>query len=450
MRIDLVTLFPEWFHSPLDAALLGKAGKSGLVDIRAHNPRERASDRHHTVDDRPYGGGPGMVMMPDPLALTLRELASAPAPGGRRPRLLLTAANGRPFTQQMARELAKEDHLVIICGRYEGIDARLEALFALEPVSVGEAVLNGGEAAAMMMIEAVTRLIPGFMGKEASGDEESFSAGLLEYPHYTRPESYEGLEVPAVLRGGDHGRIAAWRRERSLAATLARRPEMLDAAPLTPVDIACLRALAPDEQPERLGRNLHIALLHHPVLLEKTDNRGKSGTTSLTNLDVHDIARCSRTYGLAGYHVVTPLADQRLLLDTLLTHWTTGAGGLANPDRAEALRLVRPATALDEVIDAVQTQAGQRPLVVGTSARVEGLRNNAPYAAYGLTAAHVREALRDAPVLLVLGTGQGLAPEALAACDAIMRPLRWLDTYNHLPVRGAAAVILDRILGDRH
>ena len=287
MRIDVVTLFPEWFASPLDAALLGKARSSGLVDIRLHNPRNLATDRHKSVDDRPYGGGPGMVMLADPLVRTLRGLTETPS---SRRRLLALSANGHTFTQAMARELADIDQLILVCGRYEGIDARVEQLLPLESVCVGEAVLNGGEAAALLIIEAVTRLAPGFMGKESSAEEESFSAGLLEYPHYTRPEIFEGLEVPPVLRGGDHARIARWRREQSLLTTCLRRPDMLDSAPLTAQDLGYLRRLPPADRGERLGRNLSIALLHHPVLLEKNENRiddrkkEKSGTSSFKSI----------------------------------------------------------------------------------------------------------------------------------------------------------------------
>ena len=433
MRIDLVSLFPEWFDSPLNTALFGKARASGLVDVHCHNPRDLTTDRHRTVDDRPYGGGPGMVLLADPLTRQLRALLQQ---GTRR--MLVMSASGRPLTQAMAAELATANQLVLVCGRYEGIDARLEQLFPLEPVSVGEAVLNGGEAAALMVIEAVTRLIPGFMGKEASGEDESFSDGLLEYPHYSRPDVYEGLEVPQVLRAGDHACIARWRREQSLATTWKRRPDMLDTAPLAAADFEYLRGLEP---PERLGRNLYVALVHHPVFLERAaPGRGKSGTTSLTNLDVHDIARCSRSYGVGAYFIVTPLADQQRLLQSLVDHWTTGAGGRSNPDRATALRLVRGVETVEAAIDGVASLTGQRPLVLGTSAQPEG----------GLAPAAVREHLRERPVLLILGTGHGLAPAALEQCDAVLRPIRWFDTYNHLPVRGAAAVILDRILGDRY
>lgn len=436
MRINLVSLFPEYFESPLKTALLGKAVESGLVGFQCLNPREKAEDAHRTVDDRPYGGGPGMVMMLEPLAKTLRGMEGGPG------RVLMLAASGRPFTQALARELATEEKITLICGRYEGIDARLSELFPIEPISVGQAVLNGGEAAAMMIVEAVTRLIPGFMGKEASGDEESFSHGLLEYPHYTRPEHFEFQDVPDVLRSGDHGKIAAWRKNASLLATLAQRPDMLDEAPLTGSDLAFLKAFVTSQGRERLGRNLHVALVHYPVVLEKSGIPKKAGATALTNLDIHDIARCSRTYGLGSFQVVTPLVEQKAILDTLLAHWTTGPGGRSNPDRAEALRLVQPADTIEVAVAQVTAQTGVAPLIIGTSARLE------EQGEVLLTPSVVREKLAERPVLLLLGTGQGLAPEALRECAGLLRPLRWLDAYNHLPVRGALAIMLDRLLGD--
>lgn len=442
MRITLVTLFPEWFESPLEAALLGRARAAGLVDVHLLNPRDRATDRHQTVDDRPYGGGPGMVMMLDPLVRTLRELGSAEAG-----RVIMLSASGRPLTQKLARELACEERLTLICGRYEGIDARLADLFPIEQVSVGESVLNGGEAAAMMLIESATRLIPGFMGKEASGDDESFSAGLLEYPHYTRPETFEAVSVPDILCSGDHGRIKQWRRQQSLLTTLRTRPDFLQEAPLTPEDMAFLREAteARDDggtldcaenigTQRRLGERLHCALVHFPVFLGDR----KTGATSLTNLDVHDIARCSRTYGLGSFTVVTPLKDQQTILETLVRHWTTGPGSVSNPDRAEAFRLVSLTDSVQEAVERVEARTGQRPVLLGTSARDNG----------SMTPGMVRDLLVERPVLLLFGTGHGMAPEILDACDGILRPLRWMESYNHLPVRGAVAITLDRVLGD--
>lgn len=427
-RFHVVTLFPEFFDSPLDAALLGRARASGLVSCDFLNPRDFSTDRHRHTDDRPYGGGPGMVMLGEPLAAALRAI---PSPG----RMLVMAPSGRPMTQAMARQWAEEDDITLICGRYEGLDHRLNGMFPLEPVSLGDVVLNGGETAALAVIEAVSRLVPGFMGREESGEEESFSAGLLEYPHYTRPEILEGRAVPEILLGGDHARIARWRRDESLALTLERRPDLLDAAPLTREDAATLAELPQ----ERLGRCLHLCLIHHPVMLEA----GRCGTSSLTSLDVHDMARLSCGYALGGFHVVTPLEEQLRLLRGIIRHWTDGPGGAGNPDRARALRLVRAAPSLDAAVADVMEITGARPRLVATSAAWPEDRHAPP----PMTCADVRAWCGDGPVLLCLGTARGLAPEVMARCDGRLRPIRF-GGDNHLSVRSAAAVLVDRILGD--
>ena len=427
MRFHLVTLFPEFFTSPLATGLMGRAREAGVVEVSFHDPRAFSEDRHHHVDDRPYGGGPGMVLQPGPVAAAVRQV---PRPG----RILFLTPGGRPFTQALARELAREEDLTLICGRYEGLDARLADILPLTPVCVGDAVLNGGETAALAVMEAVGRLVPGFMGKEASGEDESFSAGLLEYPHYTRPEVFEGLPVPDILRNGDHARIAAWRRAEALAATLRLRPDLLDTAPLDREDAAILARL-PRERP---GRNLSFCLLHYPVLLEGK----KCGASSLTNLDVHDIARISRSYGMGPFYVVTPLEDQLRLLGAILRHWQAAAGP-ARKDRGRALSLVRGVNTLEEAIGQASARAGGAPRLVATSAAWPEKKRAAP----PLTPAHVRGWLREGPVLLCLGTARGLAPEALARCDGRLRPLRFLGD-NHLSVRSAAAILADRILGD--
>lgn len=333
VRFHVVSLFPEFFDSPLSCGLMRKGRDAGLVDFDFVNPREFTTDAHRTVDDRPYGGGPGMVMLPEPLSQALESIEK---PG----RMVMLSPRGKPFDQRMAKELSAEENLTLICGRYEGIDERITEIFPIEEVSAGDFVLNGGEAAALCVMEAVSRLVPGFMGHVDSAEEESFGDGLLEYPHYTRPEEFRGVSTPEILLSGDHGRVADWRHKRRLVETWNRRPELLADACLLSGDIKFLRRLSAgaDDESVRpgLGRNLHVALVHHPVL----NKQGQTSAVSLTNLDIHDIARVSRSYGLGGYHIVTPLADQRDLAARLIGHWTQGRGSRAIPDRAEALGLV--------------------------------------------------------------------------------------------------------------
>lgn len=232
MRVDIVSIFPEYF-APLDLSLIGKARAAGTLDLHVHDLRTWTSDVHRTVDDTPYGGGPGMVMRPEPWGQALDALAT------ERARLVVPTPVGAPFTQSAAHELAEAEHLIFACGRYEGIDQRVldhaAARMPVSEVSLGDYVLFGGEVAVIVVLEAVTRLLPGVLGNADSLTEESYAAGLLEAPMYTKPAEWRGLDVPPILRSGDHGRIARWRREQSLLRTAARRPDLL--AALGPDDL---------------------------------------------------------------------------------------------------------------------------------------------------------------------------------------------------------------------
>jgi tRNA (guanine37-N1)-methyltransferase len=229
MKIDIISIFVDYFE-PLRLSLVGKAIENGIVDLRIHDLRNWTFDRHRTVDDAPYGGGAGMVMRPEPWGLALDAVTA----GQDDPRLLVLSPSGRPFDQSLAYELAEERHLIFACGRYEGIDARVVEDAArrlrVDELSIGDYVLSGGEVAAMVVIEAVVRLLPGVIGNPESLIEESYGAdneGLLEGPVYTKPSSWRGLDVPEVLLSGHHEKIAAWRREQALGRTQARRPDLL-------------------------------------------------------------------------------------------------------------------------------------------------------------------------------------------------------------------------------
>jgi tRNA (guanine37-N1)-methyltransferase len=232
MRVDVISIFPDYF-APLDLSLIGKARTTGLLDLTVHDLRTWTSDVHRTVDDSPYGGGPGMVMRPEPWSQAL----DAVGPGGT---LVVPSPVGTPFTQADAHELAALDHLIFACGRYEGIDQRVIDAAAdrmpVREVSLGDYVLFGGEVAVLVILEAVTRLLPGVLGNSESLTEESHAAGLLEAPVYTKPASWRGREVPEVLRSGDHGRIARWRRTESLLRTASRRPDLFAAYPADRLD----------------------------------------------------------------------------------------------------------------------------------------------------------------------------------------------------------------------
>ena len=232
MQIDILTLFPEMFEGPFSVGLFQKALARDLVKVELHNFREQTHDRHNSVDDYPYGGGAGMVLKPEPIFETVEALLKETPDGESPPPVVLLTPQGRVFNQQIAGELAEHRRLVLICGRYEGVDERVREHLATDEISIGDYVLGGGELAAMVVVDAVTRLIPGVVGSEESAADDSHSTGLLEYPQYTRPSQFRDWAVPEVLLSGNHARIAEWRRQQSIDRTRERRPEMLDRAGL--------------------------------------------------------------------------------------------------------------------------------------------------------------------------------------------------------------------------
>jgi tRNA (guanine37-N1)-methyltransferase len=273
MRFEIITIFPEFFSSIFENGILRRALAEGLVTVGVHDLRAFTHDRHRTVDDRPFGGGEGMVLKAEPLAEVLSSLGIGPKTERRAsnaaqaasapPRVVLLSAQGRPFTQAMARELAGVERVTLICGRYEGVDERVNELYCDQELSIGDYVLSGGELAAAVVVDAVMRLVPGVLGNEASGEFESFgvadaeivtaedgvprsqhgAGGLLDYPHYTRPAEFGGLRVPEALMNGDHAEIRRWRREQQLRKTLANRPDLLVGAALSKEDEKLLEGI---------------------------------------------------------------------------------------------------------------------------------------------------------------------------------------------------------------
>lgn len=245
LAIDVVTIFPGMIAAPVQDGIVGRAVEAGLVRIAAHDLRQHTDDRHRTADDSPFGGGPGMVMKAEPFFRAVDAIAAAPA---ERRAIVLLSPRGRPFTQDLAARYATLDRLVLLCGRYEGIDERVREGLGAEEVSVGDFVLTGGEVAALAVIEATVRLLPGALGDEGSAGADSFSDGILDFPHYTRPAVVRGRGVPEVLLSGDHGRIRRWRRKEALRATRERRPDLLEKARLSAEDASLLREIESEEK----------------------------------------------------------------------------------------------------------------------------------------------------------------------------------------------------------
>ena len=247
MRFDVFTLFPEVFGPYLDSSILLRARQNGLLDVRLYNIRDWTTDRHHTTDDMPYGGGGGMVMKPEPIFAAIETVLGIPPAC---PLILLTP-QGRVFTQRVAQELAQHAHLGLLCGRYEGVDERVRQHLVTDQISIGDYVLSGGELPALALIDALTRLIPGALGDPDGAADDSHATGLLEYPHYTRPSEFRGWSVPDILLSGDHGRVDRWRREQALLRTRQRRPDLLQKAPLSQADQEFLAELEEQEGQQR-------------------------------------------------------------------------------------------------------------------------------------------------------------------------------------------------------
>ena len=420
MKFTVVTILPELIEPALTAGVVGRAKQAGTIAVTCVNPRDFTTDKHRTVDDTPYGGGPGMVMKPEPL---LAAIAQA----GQGHRILLSPS-GVPLTQARVKALAQLDHLVLVCGRYEGVDQRVIDAAIDEELSIGDYVLSGGELGALVILDAVARYVPGVLGEAASVDDESFSAGLLEYPQYTRPVELDGRGVPPVLAGGNHAVIAAWRKLQAMQRTATRRPDLWKQFRMSKADA---KAFAP------LAARTHLALVHHPVV----DRAGTVITTALTNFDIHDLARSSMTYGLAALHLITPVTSQRDKAEHIARLWM---GDDQGEHRARALELVRTADAIDTVIASLTAEHGRAPTVVATSAKASSFPDLPRRHPLELVA---EAALDPAPMLILLGSGWGLADALIPSVSRVLTPIEGASDWNHLSVRSAGAVLLDRLFG---
>jgi tRNA (guanine37-N1)-methyltransferase len=428
MKFDILTIFPEFFESPFSFGLFKKGIEKNVIDIKTHDIREYSRDKHRTADDAPYGGGGGMLMKPEPIGEAVKRIKSRDS----KSLVILTSPGGELFSDETARELSTYDQLVIICGRYEGIDHRVRELYVDKEISIGDYVLSGGEYAAAVIADSVARFIPGFLGNELSPVKDSFSECLLEYPQYTRPETYEDRRIPEVLLSGNHREITEWRRKESIKRTYLMRPELLDRARLTTDDISLITDIKKSNRPKF---RVYIALVHYPVY----NNRLTIITTAFTNLDVHDISRAGTTYGIEKFYLVQPNREQQKLVERVLRHCTEGEGAEINKSRAEALEFVEIKDTLENAVLDIGRKEGTRPKIVVTDARH---RDN--MIGYG----ELREMMlndKGEPFLLVFGTGWGLAEEIMEIADFVLKPVSGYTDYNHLSVRSAAAIILDRL-----
>lgn len=428
MNISILTVFSELYDSFLKTSLVGRAQEKGIVSINATSffsyvaPKER-------IDAPTFGHGSGMVIRPDVLEKAITDKESQHGPAYK----IFFSPQGKKLDQALLRDLAvlfqEKKHIMFIPARYEGMDARIEQVYADQIISIGDFVLLGGDLPTMVLLEGLLRLLPGVVGKQDSIEQESFSGPFVDYPVYTAPVVWHGLEVPEVIRSGNHAAMNAWRTEQAVSHTVLGHFDWLRSRNLT------------DEQ-KKLSRTYiphhYVALQHGDVLIG--DDR-VLGTTSVTSIDIHDIARSSKTYGVESLFIVTPLVDQKRIVQTLLDFWQTGVGIDYNRHRHQAINMVQIQENLDGVIAAIEAKEGIKPVLVATSACNYGPDKTISFYDQEKVWALGR------PVLFIFGTGQGLSEELMERCDFVLMPLQGFSNFNHLSVRSAVAIILNQWMG---
>ncbi len=427
MNISILSVFPELYESFLNTSLIKRAQDQGLITCSRNSffsfvqPKER-------IDGPVFGHSSGMVIKPE---VVQRAIAEREKQAGKAFKIFFSPHGKKidqPLLGTLAAMMQNIDHLMLVAGRYEGMDARIEEEYADLILSVGDFVVMGGDIPAMLFLEGLLRLLPGVVGKKESIEHESFSGPFLDYPSYTTPVVWEKREVPAVLRSGNHAAIEQWQEQTAAQKTV-----------LTHFD--WLKSHAMNEDQKQLAHSCipshYIALLHDEIVLP----HNIVGTTSVTSMDIHDIARSAKTYGLKNYSIVTPLIDQQKIVRTLLDFWQEGHGIDYNKQRHEAIKSVTLCSTLDEVIAFIEEQEGKKPLLISTSARSLKHQNLITYQDQDYVWQEQR------PVLFIFGTGKGLAQQVIDRCDYLLLPLKGFTDFNHLSVRSAVAVILDRWLG---
>lgn len=428
MHISIVSVFPELYTDFLQTSLIKRAQQQEIISVSTESffsyvaPKER-------IDAPSFGHGAGMLIKP----MVVQKAVEAHENSYGKAYKIFFSPQGRKLDQHLLKELAttlqNHNHVMLMPGRYEGMDTRVEQEYADMTISVGDFVLMGGDIPAMMLLEGWLRLIPGVVGKQESVEQDSFSKAFVDYPEYTEPVEWQHHEVPAVVRSGNHGLVKEWRLNQAAEKTVYHHFAWLRSQPVVKQDIELAQKYIPPH---------YVVLMHSDVYV---GSEKQLGTTSVTSLDIHDIARSSKTFGIKNFFLVTPLQDQQVIVKTLLGFWQQGEGIEYNHSRHQAVNQVRLMTNLQEVIDAITEKEGKEPLLVATSARTV---ENVPQVTFNDQELVWSE---KRPVLFIFGTGQGLSDQLVQSCSFLLTPIRGFSSFNHLSVRSAVAIALDRWLG---
>ncbi len=442
MKISIITVFPEIHQTFIQSSIIGRAVEKGLIEFNLVRFSDMCAPKER-IDEPTVGPGVGMIIKPE---VMLRAIEACESKWGKGFKIFFSPqgvklnqrklgmiagtlkASNASAEVQVGTTYLNSPHLILICPRYEGIDARVEKHYADLIVSIGDYVVMGGDLPAQIFLEGLLRLIPGIVGKEASVADESFQSPFLDHPSYGLPVSWADKTIPEVLRSGNHAEIDRWRRDAAAKKTIAQRFDWFASSQPTADDIALAQKFIPPH---------YVALMHTDVNL-KGD---RAGSTSVASLDIHDTARACATYGIKNYFIVCPLVDQQEIVRTFLNFWGSEQGTKYNPSRQKAVSIVKQVPSFDQLVAAIEQQEGTKPLIVTTSAKHHDFGIKIDYASQEQVWQHNR------PVLFVFGTGQGLSDAILEKSDFILVPLQGMPTYNHLSVRSAVSIILDRWLG---
>jgi len=428
MKISILSVFPQIYDNFLETSLVRKAKERGLVDYDLDSFKSFVKPKER-IDAPTFGPGAGMVIKAD---VVQKAIDAKQEKFGLACKIFFSP-QGKKLDQGLLETIyesaQKTGHLMLLPARYEGMDARVQEYYADQVVSIGDFVLMGGDLPAMVLLEGLLRLIPGVIGKAESVQEESFSGPFLDYPSYAEPVVWKGREVPPVLRSGNHKNIDQWRAEQAAKKTVLTHFDWLRSKTMTKDQMNLAKTYIP---------NHYAALMHTEVFVNKEH---RVGETSVTSLDIHDIARSSKTFGLKNYLIVTPLVDQQKIVQKMLNFWHGDVGKEYNMSRSESIKSVKVVPRLDDVIDLIEKQEGKKPIIITTSAKYWSRGKNITF--------YDQEYIwkQKRPVLLIFGTAQGLSDAIMERADCNLVPIEGFSDYNHLSVRSAAAIVFDRWLG---
>lgn len=427
MNVSIVTLFPDLYKPFLQTSLIRRAQEQERIAINVTDlflyarPKER-------IDGPTFGPGSGVVLRPEIIEKAIQDQEEK---GGSAYKIFFSP-HGKKLDQrkleQLARELQDKKHILLMPARYEGMDARVEENYADQVISIGDYVLMGGDLPAMVLLEGLLRLLPGVVGKRTSVERDSFSTAFVDYPEYTEPVNWHNRAVPEIIRSGNHKKIEEWRQEQAARRTVINHFAWLRMHVSTKQDIELAEKYIPSH---------YAILMHADVLLPG----GITGTSSVTSLDIHDIGRSARTFGIKKYILVTPLEDQKKIIQKLLNFWLDPVGIEYNRHRHEALSYVVLVNNLEEALEYIKKEEKKEPLLLATGAKRTAHAQRITYFDQELVWKHER------PVAFIFGTARGLSESIINSCDFLLEPIEGFSKFNHLSVRSAAAIIFDRWLG---